>query len=63
MMSLNYWMVFIRVRYSRLYREHHKKQGELPTNALIHICINRINNKPVFKIKDGYKLELQTPET
>ena len=29
----------------------------------IHVFINRINNKLVFKIKDGYKLELQTPET
>ena len=25
--------------------------------------INRINNRLVFKIKDGYKLELQPPET
>ena len=25
--------------------------------------INRINNRLVFKIKDGYRLELQTPET
>ena len=25
--------------------------------------INRINNRLVFKIKDRYKLELQTPET
>ena len=25
--------------------------------------MNRINNRLVFKIKDGYKLELQTPET
>ena len=28
----------------------------------IHIYINKIN-RLVFKIKDGYKLELQTPET
>ena len=28
-----------------------------------HIFINRINNRLVFKIKDGYKLELQTTET
>ena len=28
-----------------------------------HIYINRINNRLVFKIKDRYKLELQTPET
>ena len=25
--------------------------------------INRTNNRLVFKIKDGYKVELQTPET
>ena len=29
----------------------------------IHFYINRINNRLVFKIKNGYKLELQTPET
>ena len=34
----------------------------LPTNAPIHIYINRINNRLVFKIKDGYKIELRTPE-
>ena len=28
----------------------------------IHVYINRINNTLVFKIKEGYKLELQTPE-
>ena len=27
------------------------------------VYINRINNRLVFKIKDEYKLELQTPET
>ena len=32
-------------------------------NPPIHIYTNRINNKLVFKIKDGYKFELQTPET
>ena len=29
----------------------------------IYIYINMISNRSVFKIKDGYKLELQTPET
>ena len=29
----------------------------------VHIYINRIYTTLVFKIKDGYKLELQTPET
>ena len=40
-----------------------KKHKELPTNPYIHIYINRINNRLVLKIKDGNKLELQTPET
>ena len=40
-----------------------KKRETLPTNPPIHIYINRINNRLVFKIKDIYKLELQTPET
>ena len=35
----------------------------LHTNSPIYICINKINNRVEFKIKDGYKLELQTPET
>ena len=29
----------------------------------IHVYINRINNRLVFKIKDGYNLQLQMPET
>ena len=28
----------------------------------IYVNINRINNRLVFKVKDGYKLELQMPE-
>ena len=39
-----------------------KKHETLTTISLIHVYINRINNGLVFKIKDGYKLELQTPE-
>ena len=40
-----------------------KKHETLTTNCPINVYINRINNRLVFKIKDGYKLELQTPET
>ena len=40
-----------------------KKHETLPPNPLIHIYINRINNRLELKIKDRYKLELQTPET
>ena len=40
-----------------------KKHETLTTIPPIHVYINRINNRLVFKIKDAYKLELQTPET
>ena len=40
-----------------------KKHETLTTIPPIYVYINRINNRLVFKIKDGYKLELQTPET
>ena len=40
-----------------------KKHETLRTVPPIHVYINRINNRLVFKIKDGYKLDLQTPET
>ena len=35
---------------------------ESPTIPRIHVHTNRINNRLVFKVKDGYKLELETPE-
>ena len=34
-----------------------------PTNDPIHIYITRSNNRLLFKIKDGHKLGLQTPDT
>ena len=40
-----------------------KKNETLRAISPIYVYINRINNRLVFKIKDGYKLELQTPET
>ena len=36
-----------------------KKHEELSANPLIHIYMNRITNRLVFKIKYGYKPELQ----
>ena len=35
----------------------------LKLNPQNHVYINRINNRLVFQIKIGYKLELQTPKT
>ena len=40
-----------------------KKQETSTTIPPIHVYINRIDNRLVYKIKDGYKLELQAPET
>ena len=40
-----------------------KKNETLTAIPFIHIYINRIDNELVFKIKDSYNLELQTPET
>ena len=39
-----------------------KKRETLSGNTPIHIYSNSMNNRLVFKIKNGYKLELQTPE-
>ena len=40
-----------------------KKHETLTTIPLIHVYINRINIRLVFKVKGGYKLELQMPKT
>ena len=40
-----------------------KKHETLTTIPPIHVYINRINNRLVFKIEDRQKLELQTPKT
>ena len=41
---------------------YHKKHEALIAIPHILVYINRINNRLVFKITYGYKLELQTPE-
>ena len=40
-----------------------QKHEILHTNPPIHIYINKINNRLVPQIKDGYKLKLKTSET
>ena len=64
-MSFNYQMVLILFQRLglRLYQVHHKKHKTFTTIPPTHIYINRVNNTLAFEIKDGYKLELQTPET
>ena len=40
-----------------------KKHGENVDKPSIQIYVNKIENRITFKIKDGYSLELLTPET
>ena len=40
-----------------------KKHETLSENPSIQIYQNKIKNRIIFKIKNGYKLELLTPET
>ena len=40
-----------------------KKQGQNVDKPSVQIHVNRIENRTTFKIKNGYALELLTPET
>ena len=40
-----------------------KKHGENTDKPSVQIYVNRIENRVTFKIKNGYSLELLTPET
>ena len=40
-----------------------KKHGENTDKLSVQIYVNKIENRVTFKIKDGYSLELLTPET
>ena len=63
-MTLNYQMICIQCQIFKITsNESLKKCDKSPINPPIHIYINGINKGLVFKIKDGYMPELQTPET
>ena len=40
-----------------------KKHGENTNKLSVEIYVNKIENRVTFKIKNGYSLELLTPET
>ena len=40
-----------------------KKHGENTNKPSVQIYVNKIENRITFKIKDGYSLELLTPDT
>ena len=39
------------------------KHETIADNSPVQICVNKIKNKIIFKIKTGYKLELLAKET
>ena len=40
-----------------------KKRGENTDKPSVQICVYKIENRVIFKIKNGYSFELLTPET
>ena len=56
------WILFC-IRYSRLFWVYFKKHGEDIDKPSVQIYVNKIENRVTFKIKNGYSLELLTPET
>ena len=56
------WIIFC-IRYSRLFQIHFNKLGENTNKPLVQIYVNKIENRITFKSKNGYTLELLTPET
>ena len=40
-----------------------KKSGENTDKPSVQICVYKIENRVIFKIKNGYSFELLTPET
>ena len=59
--SITGWFIFY-TSYSRLFEYIFKKHGENIDKPSVKIYVNKIENWITFKIKNGYSLELLTPE-
>ena len=59
--SIAWWIAFC-IKYSRLFWVYFKKHGENIDNPSVKIYVNKIENRTTFKIKNGYTLELLTPD-
>ena len=63
-MNLNYQMVRILYQIFKIISNTFcKKHGENTNKPSVQIYLNKIKNRITFRIKDGYRLELLTPET
>ena len=64
MMNLKYQMDLILFQIFKINLNIYlKKYGEDIDKPSIQISVNKIENRVTFKIKNGYSLELLTPET
>ena len=64
MINLNYLMDHIPYQIFKITFEYIlKKHGENIDKPSVQIYVNKIENRFTFRIKDGYSLELLTPET
>ena len=61
-MNLNCWMVLILCQIFKIISTISLKSIKHQQQLLLFMFTS-VTNRLVFKIKDGYKLELQTPET
>ena len=57
-----WWFLFY-CWYSRLFSIYHQETRDLIENPSVQIYAKKIKNRIIFKIKNGYTLELLTPET
>ena len=60
MVNLNYQMDCILYQIFKIIFKKHRENTNAPP---VQIYVNKIENRITFKIKDGYSLELLTPET
>ena len=60
---MNYQMVRIQSQILKTPSSIPEKHETFSTSRPVHIFINRTISRLAFKIKDGFKLELQAPET
>ena len=64
MMNLNYQMdLILRQVFKIILSIFKKKNGEDIDKPSVQIYVNKIENRVTFEIKNGYSLEILTPET
>ena len=64
MINLNYQVDHTQYQILKIiYEYNNNKHSENVDNPSVRIYVNKIENRITFEIKNGYHLELLTPET